>query len=148
MADSIAVQVVDAKNRAKLVPCQPKSEKAPDSDCAGKFAGKYGRLLFRRPLTSDELESRVELADKLAKSSNDFYYGLRYSLGTLLSAPEFLFRTELSVPQGKDYTLDGYSRASRLSFLLWDTTPDDELLAAADSGALMTAAGVSKQVDR
>jgi hypothetical protein len=148
MADSIAVQVVDAKNRSKLVPCTPKNEKDADSACAGKFLGQYGRLLFRRPLASDELKSRVDLADKLAKSSGDFYYGLRYSLGTLLSAPSFLFRTELAVPAGKEYTLDGYSRASRLSFLMWDSTPDNELLRAADSGELMTAAGVSKQVDR
>jgi len=149
MADSIAVQVVDAKNRAKLVPCTPKSAKAPDSACAGQFLSQYGRLLFRRPLTTDELKSRVDLAGNLAKSSNDFYYGLRYSLGTLLSAPVFLFRTELAVPaEGKDYTLDSYSRASRLSFLMWDTTPDSELLRAAEDGELMTTAGVSKQVDR
>jgi hypothetical protein len=149
MADNIAIQVVETKNRARLIPCTPKSSNAPDDTCAGRFLNQYGRLLFRRPLTVDELKSRVELADKLAKSSNDFYYGLRYSLGTLLSAPEFLFRTEVAVPAaGNDYTLDGYSRASRLSYLMWDTTPDAELLRAADSGELQTPAGVSKQVDR
>jgi len=148
MADSIAVQVVDPKNRTKLVPCAPKVEKGSDTNCASKVLGQYGRLLFRRPLTSEELKSRVDLADKLAKSSNEFYYGIRYSLGTLLSAPEFLFRTELSVPEGKQYTLDSYSRAARLSFLMWDTAPDGELLRAADSGELMTSEGVSKQVDR
>jgi len=149
MADNIAVQVVDAKNRARLVACTPKSDKAPDDSCAGQFLGRYGRLLYRRPLTADELDSRVELADTLAKSSNDFYYGLRYSLGTLLSAPEFLFRTELAVPApGKDYTLDGYSRASRLSYLMWDTTPDGELLRAAESGELQTPAGLARQVER
>ena len=149
MADNIAIQVVDTKNRARLVPCTPKSAKAPDDACAGQFLSEFGRLLFRRPLTSDELQSRVDLANKLAKSSNDYYYGLRYSLGTLLSAPAFLFRTELAVPDaGKDYTLDAYSRASRLSYLMWDSTPDAELLRAADSGELQTPAGVSKQVDR
>jgi hypothetical protein len=148
MADNIAAQVVDAKNRAKSIPCTPKSEKEPDNACARKFLGQYGRLLFRRPLAADELGSRVELAGKLAKSSTDFYYGLRYSLGTLLSAPDFLFRTELSIPDGKAFTLDGYSRAARLSFLMWDTTPDDELLKAAERGDLMTPEGVSKQVDR
>ena len=149
MADNVAIQVVDAKNRARLVACVPKSAKAPDDACASQFLSQYGRLLFRRSLAADELQSRVALADKLAKSSSDFYYGLRYSLGTLLSAPEFLFRTELAVPAaGKDYTLDGYSRASRLSYLMWDTTPDAELLRAAESGELQTPAGVSKQVDR
>ena len=149
MADKIAVQVVDAKNRARLVSCTPQSAKAPDSACATQFLSQYGRLLFRRPLTTDELKSRVDLAGNLTRSSGDFYYGLRYSLGTLLSAPVFLFRTELAERAGdKDYTLDSYSRASRLSFLMWNTTPDGELLRAAENGELMTAAGVSKQVDR
>ena len=48
MADSIAIQVVDAKNRARLVACTPKSAKAPDDACAGQFLSQYGRLLFRR----------------------------------------------------------------------------------------------------
>ena len=149
MADNIAIQVIDPKNRAKFIPCIPKSAKAADDACAGQFLSKYGRLLYRRPQTADELQSRVELANKVAKSSNDFYYGLRYSLGTLLSSPEFLFRAETAIPTtGKDYTLDSYSRASRLSYLMWDTTPDAELLRAAESGELQTAAGLSKQVDR
>src|SRR5450432_1128463 len=122
MADTIAIQVVDPKNRARLVACTPKSAKAPDDACAGQFLSQVGRQLFRRPLTADELQSRQALAARLAKSSNDFYYGLRYSLGTLLSAPAFLFRTELAVPTaGKEHSLDGYSRAARLSFLMWDT---------------------------
>ena len=149
MADGIALQVVDARNRARLVPCAPKSAHAPDDVCAGLFLSQYGTQLFRRPLTADELQSRLVLASRLAASSADFYYGLRYSLGTLLSAPEFLFRTEIAVPaSASDYTLDGYSRASRLSYLMWDTTPDAELLRAAQSGALQTPAGLSAQVDR
>jgi hypothetical protein len=149
MADNIAIQVVNTKNRVKLVSCTPKSVKAPDDACAGQFLSQFGRMLFRRALTTDELQSRVDLANKLAKSSNDYYYGLRYSLGTLLSAPAFLFRTELAVPAAdKDYTLDGYSRASRLSYLMWDSTPDAELLRAAGSGELQSPDGVSRQVDR
>jgi hypothetical protein len=149
MADNVAIQVVDPKNRATLVSCKPKSDKAPDDACAKEFLSRYGRLLFRRALTADELQTRVDLASKLAKSSGDFYYGLRYSLGTMLSAPDFLFRVELAVPDtAHSYTLDGYSRASRLSYLMWDTTPDAELLHAAESGDLMTPAGLSKEVDR
>jgi hypothetical protein len=149
MADTIAIQIVDPKYRAKFIACTPKSASAADDACASQVLDQYGRLLYRRPLAPDELRSRVELANKVAKSSSDFYNGLRYSLGTLLSSPQFLFRTEMAVPAaGKDYTLDGYSRASRLSFLMWDTTPDTELLRAAQSGELQTQSGLSKQVDR
>lgn len=148
MADGIARQVVDEKNRARLIGCAPKSAAAPDTDCAGQVIARYGLLLFRRPLTSEELKARVEAAGTAAKLSGNFYTGLRYSLTTLLSAPEFLFRPEVAVARGKDYSLDGYSRAARLSYFLWDTTPDKALLDAAGSGALDSDAGVKAQVDR
>ncbi len=148
IADSIAKQVVDEKNRAKLLSCTPKSATAPDRDCAGQVIDRYGLLLLRRPLTSDERKARLDAADTATKLSGNFYTGIRYSLTTLLSAPDFLFRPEIAVPRGKDYTLDGYSRAARLSFLLWDTTPDKELLNAAGSGALDTESGVATQVTR
>ena len=148
IADSIAKQVVDEKNRAKLLPCTPKSATAPDRDCAGQVIDRYGLLLFRRPLTPDERKARLDAADTATKLSGNFYTGIRYSLTTLLSAPDFLFRPEIAVSRGKDYTLDGYSRAARLSFLLWDTTPDKELLNAAGSGVLDTESGVATQVSR
>jgi hypothetical protein len=149
MADSIAAQVVDEKNRAKLVPCKPKSASAPDDVCAIRFLTQYGFLLFRRPLTPEEISRRVALADDMTKSSGSFYTGLRYSLATLMSAPDFLFRTEIAVPgEGKNYTLEPYSRASRLSYLIWNSTPDSQLLQAAQTGELNTTAGVTKEVDR
>ena len=148
IADSIAKQVVDEKNRAKLIACSPKSAVAPDRDCASQIIGQYGLLLFRRPLTPEELKTRLDAADAAAKLSNNFYTGIRYSLTTLLSAPDFLFRPEIAVPKAKGYTLDGYSRAARLSYMLWDTTPDRELLNAARSGVLDTEAGVKAQAAR
>jgi hypothetical protein len=152
IADSIARQVVDEKNRAKLISCTPKSAAAPDRDCAKQVIERYGLLLFRRPLTATELKARLDAADVTAKASNNFYTGIRYSLTTLLTAPDFLFRPEIALPQakdkGKDYTLDGYSRAARLSYMLWDTTPDKELLDAAGSGALDSDAGVKAQAAR
>ncbi len=148
MADGIARQVVDEKNRAKLLACAPKSTTAPDRDCAGQIISRYGAQLFRRPLTADEMKSRLDAADAATKLSNNFYTGIRYSLTTLLSAPDFLFRAEFAVPADKGYTLDGYTRAARLSYMLWDTTPDAELLDAARSGALDTDAGVKSQVSR
>ncbi|MGZ5927328.1 MAG: DUF1592 domain-containing protein [Rhizomicrobium sp.] len=150
MADSIASQVVDQKHREKLVGCTPKDAKAADDACAGAFLERYGRLLFRRPLTANELKSRVKLAGDLAKSGHDFYAGLSDSLATLLYSPDFLFRHEIAVPAagGKAYALDGYGRAARLSFMLWDTTPDADLLKAAESGRLNTATGIAEQVNR
>jgi hypothetical protein len=149
MADSIAGQVTSEKLRAKLVFCAPKSAEAPDDTCAADVLAHYGLLLFRRPLTADELKARVDLAHAMTKSSGDFYAGLRYGLAELLQSPNFVFRKELAVPVGgKAYTLEPYSRATRLSYLMWDTTPDTEMLHAAETGELNTAAGLENQVDR
>jgi hypothetical protein len=148
MADSIALQVTDEKHRAKTVSCKPKDAKAPDDACAGEFFSRYGLMLFRRPLTASELKARVTLANAMTKSTGDFYNGLRYGLAQLVQSPNFLFRKEMAVRDGKGYTLDPYSRATRLSYLLWDTTPDAELLKSAETGELGTQAGLEKQVNR
>ena len=149
MADSIAVQVTGEKYRSKL-PCAPKDAKAADDACTGQILSHYGMMLFRRPLTSDEVKSRVALSHGLAEKQKDFYAGLRYGLASLLQASDFVFRKEVALPAAdkKSYTLDPYSRATRLSYLLWNTTPDHELLDAAQKGDLNTQAGIEKQVDR
>ena len=149
MANDIATQVTAEKYRAKL-PCAPKDPKAPDDACAGKILSHYGLLLFRRPLTDAELDNRVGLSRRMTERTNDFYAGVRYSLSMLLQLPDFIFRSEVAIPSadGKSGTLDSYSRATRLSFLMWNTTPDAELLRAAGSGELNTSEGLAKQVDR
>ena len=149
MANDIAAQVTAEKYRAKLA-CAPQDAKAADDGCANKILSHYGMLLFRRPLTAAELDNRVGLARRISEQTKDFYAGLRYSLSMLLQLPDFVFRTEAATPSadGKSGKLDAYSRATRLSFLMWNSTPDAELLRAAESGELNTPEGLAKQVDR
>ena len=149
MANDIAAQVTDEKNRAKL-PCAPKDPKAYDDVCARKILSHYGLLLFRRPLTQAELDNRAGLSQRMTERTSDFYGGVRYGISMLLQLPDFVFRSEIAAPSadGKSGTLDAYSRATRLSFLMWNTTPDAELLRAAASGELNSSAGLAKQVDR
>ncbi len=151
MARRIAAQAVDEKHRATLIPCVPASAKAPDPACAAQFFGKIGRLVLRRPLDPQKLQAMVDLAGAEAKSSNNFYAGLESVLAGMLEAPEFLFRVDVAAPDPNHtggVRLDGFSKATRLSFLLWDTTPDDELLSAAERGELDARAGLTRQVDR
>jgi hypothetical protein len=151
LARSIAQQVVDPANRALLIPCAPAAAQGPDAACAGQFLARAGRYLFRRPLADDELATYVKLAALGATTRGDFYAGLAYALQGMLTAPDFLFVTETAEadPDRKGARrLDAYSRASRLSFMLWNTSPDDVLLAAAESGELMTRKGLERQVDR
>ncbi|MBV9551071.1 MAG: DUF1592 domain-containing protein [Alphaproteobacteria bacterium] len=150
MADSIAAQVVDAKHRGSLVACKPADPKAADDVCAAQVFAQYGMMLFRRPLTAEESAARIKLAHDTALKTGDFYAGLRYGMASLMAAPDFLFRTEYAVldSDGKSWTLDAYSRASRLSYLLWDSTPDAALLQAAANGDLARPQGVAQQTER
>jgi len=150
-ARSIAAQVVDPAHRGFLIPCAPANINARDDKCARAFLAKAGRLIYRRPLTSDELKRAVETAGAAVGPSGDFYAGLRYTLSAMLISPEFLFVRETAEPDpGRPgaWRLDGYSKASRLSFLLWDSSPDDELLTAAGRGELHDPSGLKRQVDR
>jgi len=151
MARNIVSQLFAPDRRDRTVACKPAAASAPDDACAGQVLGKYGRLLFRRPLSSDELEARVAVAHQAATSSGSFYDGLQFALATELEMPEFLFRIDTAEADpnrpGK-MRLDAYSKASRLSFLLWNAAPDDQLLSAAEKGDLNAERGLRQQVDR
>ena len=151
IARGIASQVVSEPHRATLIPCVPKSATTADDACARQFLSAVGRLLYRRPLDDEELGSRVAIASSAAMQFKDFYAGLGTSLATLLVSPHFLFRDETAEPDPDhpgQFRLDGYSRASRLSFFLWNSAPDQALLASAGTGDIQTEKGWARQVDR
>jgi hypothetical protein len=151
MARTVAGQVVDEKHRDALVACKPADAKKADQACATTVVTKYARLLFRRPATDKEIAGPVAMAGQAAEAKGDFYAGLAYGLAELLDSPSFIFRKDVAEPDpaasGK-LRLTGYSKASRLSFFLWNAGPDDELLRAAGAGELDTKAGLAKQADR
>ena len=151
MARGIAAQVVSEERRGTLIPCHPKSAAAPDDACAAQFFAKAGPLLYRRPLTRSELDSSVALARIASQTLKNFYLGLQMSLAGLLESPPCLFRQEMAEPHPRhpgSYRLDAYSRASQLSFFLWNSGPDARLMLAAQRGKLDTAAGLADEVDR
>jgi len=151
MARAVASQVVDAKHRDALVPCKPADAKTSDQACATQTLTKYARLLFRRPATDKEIAGPVAVAGQAADSKGDFYVGLSYGLAELLDSPSFIFRKDVAEADPSDKTklrLTGYSKASRLSFFLWNAGPDEELLRAAQAGELDSKSGLDKQVDR
>jgi hypothetical protein len=150
-ARSVAAQVVDPAHRPFLIPCAPSNPNARDDQCARGFFAKVGRLIYRRPLTADELTQVVDIAGRAIGPSGDFYAGLTYALSGMLISADFLFIRETAEPDPTRlaaWRLDGYSKASRLSFLLWDSSPDDELLRAAERGELHDPSGLRRQVDR
>ena len=140
MARGIAGQVFDAAHRATFVPCMPKDAALPDETCARATLAPIGRYVFRRPMTQAEQDAAVRMASAATEKSGSFYSGLELALGAMLVSPDFLYVIESAEPdptrKGQS-RLDNYSRASRLSFLLWNTTPNESLLAAAEQGKLV-----------
>jgi len=150
-AAAVAEQALNASHRDELVPCQPATATASDEDCARKFLEQVGRRLFRRSLTAEETDARVGIANQAADTLRDFYAGLELGLMSFLVSPEFLFRVEVADPNPADPSvgrLSSISMASRLSYLLWDSTPDEDLLAAGENGDLITEDGLAAQVER
>ena len=132
-------------------PCAPEKVAGPDPACARQFFSKVGRLLYRRPLTAGELAVAVGAANDAAAQTGDFYRGIALSLANMLTTPQFLFVVDELEPDPAHpgaQRLTGYSKAARLSYLLWNSTPSDALLGAAERGELHGDRGLRKAVDR
>ncbi len=158
-ASAIASQVVDKGNlgdrtsprRDFLVPCKPQAVEGPDDACAAKFIRQTGRLLFRHALPDAMVTELTNNAHKGAADLKDFYAGLATVIEGMLLDPGVLLitdTTEADPARPGHLRLTSYALASRLSFFLWDAAPDDELLKAAESGALYTKKGRTAAVDR
>lgn len=150
-AEFIAEKVVDETHRDYLLACQPVSATEADSTCAAQVLKEIGRLLYRRPLSETKVSHLVDVAEAGANDAEDFYVGLAVAIETLMIGPEAIFIIDVAEPDPNnpgEQRLDAFSIASRLSFFLWNSSPDDELLQAAESGELHTAAGLAKSVDR
>ncbi len=130
--------LTDTARRGALLGCAPAS--VADETCTRSFVEKFGRRAWRRPLSQDEIARYSAVAKNAQKVLNDFYGGLQYALAGLLQSPHFVYREEVgTVPDATNLARVSFSDselATRLSFLLWNSTPDDALLAAADAHQL------------
>ncbi len=118
--------------------------------CAEKILATLTRRAYRRPITSADLEKPLEFY-RNAKAKDGFEAGIEAALTAVLVNPEFLFRIErepADVAPGAAYRLGDVALASRLSFFLWSSIPDDELLATAERGDLHKPKVLEKQVRR
>ena len=118
-----------------LIPCRPSSP--TDPECRAQFIREFGLKAFRRPLTGGELQRYSALFEK----QTDFLEGARIVVETMLQSPNFLFLDPGAAPAP-------YARASRLSYFLWDSMPDDALLRGAASGELDTPEGLERAARR
>lgn len=133
LAAAIATRVDLAAITATFAPCS-----GTQAECERTFVEQLGKRLFRRPLSERESAAFSKLHSLLVVEGLSAEQAQRSVLEAMLQAPAFVFRLEreLSGPLGQKRYLDGYELASRLSFFLWESGPDDELLTLADSGSL------------
>jgi hypothetical protein len=147
---NVAAQLVESPElQAALVRCEPAATR--DDACAAEALEDLAWRAWRRPVEGGELEVLVDLAGRGADTLGDFYEGLTFAVAAVLQSPWFLYRVELGEPDPLDpsrWRYTDYEMASRLAWFLWNTLPDDALLAAAEAGALTGDEGLAEQVDR
>jgi cytochrome c553 len=127
----------DTPSRRRIFVCRPSASEDEEA-CARQILGELLRRAYRRPVTDEDLAQPLGLFRE-ARSGADFDAGVALALSAVLASPHFLFRVERDPPDaapGSVYRLSDFELASRLSFFLWSSIPDDEVLDLAEGGEL------------
>ena len=139
----------DTPSRRQIFLCQPQNP-AEEAECAERILSNLVRRAYRRPATDGDLEDLGPFFD-IGRQEADFDRGIQRALERLLVSPQFLFRIErepTGIAADTAYRVSDLELASRLSFFLWSSIPDDELLNAALDGGLADAEILEQQVLR
>jgi hypothetical protein len=141
--------VSETPTRKRIFTCHPASS-AEERPCAETIVRRLGAAAYRRPLEDRDIDGLMAFYDE-GEASGDFESGIRTALQAILASPHFVFRYEPAAhaaPRpGESYRISDHALASRLSFFLWGTPPDEELLRLASAGRL-TDRAVEQQVRR
>ena len=153
-AEAVATEAL-AAGLASVAPCAAELLESADATeigtCRDAWIAELGRRAFRRPLTVDEAAVFAATFDAARAEGESLSGAVEWTLQALLMAPQFLYRVQELSPDevvGAAVPLTAFELASRLSYFLWTSTPDAELLAAAESGALVTDAGLTAEAQR
>ena len=139
----------DTPSRRRIFTCRPKST-ATESTCAEKILSTLVRRAYRAPVEPLDMQ-RVMKIYREGRRGGTFETGIEAALQRILAAPKFTFRVERDLPNvaaGTPYRISDIELASRLSFFLWSSIPDDELLKVAEAGRLKAPAVLEAQVRR
>jgi hypothetical protein len=139
----------DTPSRRKIFSCHPTDPK-DDLPCARKIIGTMTRQAYRRPVSDSEVDDLLSLY-KSSRDDGGFEAGIRMVVESILANPQFLFRFERvpsNIAAGRAYHISDLELASRLSYFLWSSIPDEELLYVAAQGKLHDPAVLEKQTRR
>jgi hypothetical protein len=141
--------VSDTPSRRRIFSCRP-TIAAEETGCANEIIKRLALQAYRGVAPGDDLADLTRFYQQ-GRQSGDFESGIRLALQAMLANPRFVFRMEQAPPTlraGQRYRISDLDLASRLSFFLWGTVPDAELIAVARAGGLRTQAGIDRQVRR
>ena len=139
--------VSETPSRRRVFQCRP-TEPSEERPCATETVRRLATQAFRGPVPAADMADLMKFYEQ-GRASGDFENGIRMAVQGILANPRFLFRVENQPANATGiYRVGDLEVASRLSFFLWGTMPDDALIKAATSGALRTPAGLDKQVAR
>jgi uncharacterized protein DUF1592/uncharacterized protein DUF1588/uncharacterized protein DUF1585/uncharacterized protein DUF1587/uncharacterized protein DUF1595/cytochrome c len=139
----------ETPSRARIFVCRPAGENE-ESACAKQILAALTRRAFRRPVTDADLNPLLAFYER-GRRERDFDYGVQSAIEAALVSPDFLFRVERdpkTAAPGAVYRINDFELASRLSFFLWSSIPDDELLNLAEKGRLKNPAVLRQQTRR
>ena len=148
----------DTPSQKKVFICRPptsgrqrgKPLDLAEQACARRIVSTMARRAFRQPPTASDVDTLMAFYRE-GREGADFETGIQHALARILVAPKFVFRTEeepAGTPKGKTYAISDLALASRLSFFLWSSVPDDQLLDLAVQGRLSNTAVLAQQVSR
>jgi cytochrome c551/c552 len=145
---TVAAGVSDTPSRRKIFTCRPADD--DDIPCARKIIAGLARQAYRRPVTENDLESLLGFYQR-GRNGGNFDSGIRTAVQAMIASPEFVFRFERTpagaVP-GKNFRISDLELASRLSYFLWSSAPDEQLVTLAGQGKLKDPVVFEKQVRR
>jgi mono/diheme cytochrome c family protein len=142
----------DTPSRRRIFSCRPAAAASTRSEtaCARQILGTLARRAYRRPIDDEDVQPLLSFYDS-GRKEGSFDTGIQRGLQRILASPKFVLRVERdpgNVKPGAVYRLSDLELASRLSFFLWSSIPDDELLAVASKGRLEAPAVLEQQVRR
>jgi cytochrome c5 len=140
----------NSESRKRLFVCTPKTG-AQEAPCADRILSTVARRAFRRPLAKGDIDAALSIYREERTAGGDFDAGIRSGLARVLTSPSFLYRSEYdpaNLPNGAPHAVTDLDLASRLSFFLWSSIPDDELLNLAIAGRLRAPGILETQVKR
>jgi len=141
--------ISDTPSRRKIFTCRPGAG-TDEIACAKKIISRLARQAYRRPVSDSDLEDLLSVYQQ-GRNKADFEQGIRAVVQNIITDPEFLFRFERTPPTvapGANYRISDLELASRLSYFLWSSAPDDELITVASQGKLKDPAMLERQVRR